>query len=228
MAALPVVPYFAAGLAAAVGQLTTALRLPNGWVASPSLRWTPSGATLLVWWGPAPNRAPGGGEKRKTRRSAAQQRRLGCCSSEQHHYFHLLPPTLPPLALRKAAPSMPTMRCAPFLQMSIALTRAAGAPAREWAARGGAALAAVRLTRSPRPATAAHVAAGHRRRSCAPSWPSCGPPWSPRRTCGAARSSTTRRLTPIRLSVPPSRSECGRSTRRLIWPRRHQDQALLE
>ena len=75
MASLPVVPDFAAGLAAAVGQLSTALRLPTGWVASPSLRWTPSGATLLVRWGPALSRAPGGGENRKKRRSAAQQRR---------------------------------------------------------------------------------------------------------------------------------------------------------
>merc|ERR1719231_964953 len=75
MATLPVVPDFAAGLAAAVGQLTTALRLPNGWVASPSLRWTPSGATLLVRWGPALSRAPRGGEGKQRRRSAAQQRR---------------------------------------------------------------------------------------------------------------------------------------------------------
>ena len=76
MATLPVVPDFAAGLAAAIGQLTTALRLPTGWVASPSLRWTPSGATLLVRWGPALSGAPGGGEKtRRQRRSKAQQRR---------------------------------------------------------------------------------------------------------------------------------------------------------
>jgi hypothetical protein len=76
MVSLPVVPDFAAGLAAAVGQLSTALRLPTGWVASPSLRWTPSGATLLVRWGPpASSRAPGGGEHSKTKRSAAQQRR---------------------------------------------------------------------------------------------------------------------------------------------------------
>ena len=74
--AFPTVPDFAAGLAAAVGQLSSALKLPTGWVASPSLRWTPSGATLLVRWGPpALGRAPGGGEHSKRKRSAAQQRR---------------------------------------------------------------------------------------------------------------------------------------------------------
>mgnify|MGYP001355333301 CR=1 FL=1 len=75
--AVPVMPDFAAGLAAAVGQLSSALKLPTGWVASPSLRWTPSGATLLVRWGPpALGRAPGGGEEqKKKRRSTAQQRR---------------------------------------------------------------------------------------------------------------------------------------------------------
>ena len=73
--AVPVTPDFAAGLAAAVGQLSSALKLPREWVASPSLRWTPSGATLLVRWGPASGRAPGGGEKTKRKRSKAQQAR---------------------------------------------------------------------------------------------------------------------------------------------------------
>ena len=67
MAALPVVTDFAAGFAAAVRQLNTAgaLRLPTGWVASPSLRWIPRGVTLLVRWGTAPNRSPGGGRKER-------------------------------------------------------------------------------------------------------------------------------------------------------------------
>ena len=49
--ALPVdgvVPDFAAGLVAAVGQLSAALCLPTGWVASPSLRWPPGGATTTT------------------------------------------------------------------------------------------------------------------------------------------------------------------------------------
>ena len=74
--AVPVTPDFAAGLAAAVGQLSSALKLPREWVASPSLRWTPSGATLLVRWGPAPGRAPGGGEKTKRKRSKRDREKL--------------------------------------------------------------------------------------------------------------------------------------------------------
>ena len=76
--AVPVVPDFAAGLAAAVGQLSSALRLPIDWVASPSLRWTPSGATLHVAWGPPRVRvseAVTAAKARKKKRSAASQQR---------------------------------------------------------------------------------------------------------------------------------------------------------
>ena len=84
--AIPVVPDFASGLAVAVGQMTSALKLPTGWVASPSLRWTPSGATLLVRWGPVSGRAPGGEEAKKRKRSAAQQQRSALRAAEHKQH----------------------------------------------------------------------------------------------------------------------------------------------
>ena len=76
--AVPVVPDFAAGLAAAVGQMTSALHFPTTWVASPSLRWTPSGATLHVASGPphvGASEVASKAKRRPKKRSAASQQR---------------------------------------------------------------------------------------------------------------------------------------------------------
>ena len=116
--AVPVMPDFAAGLAAAVGQLSSALKLPTGWVASPSLRWTPSGATLHVAWGPPRVRASEAAttakrrkkkrstalQQRSAQRAAAHKERIAQQQQQQHNHQQQLKPTAPTFIPNSVAP----------------------------------------------------------------------------------------------------------------------------
>ena len=124
--AMPVVPDFAGGIAAAIGQLTSALRLPTDWVASPSFRWTPDGATLHVVWGPPRARASEAAAsaaktKKKKKRSKASQERSALRASAHRERrkeqesttgnpqstLFPLRPSAPPFVPDSASPSPP-------------------------------------------------------------------------------------------------------------------------
>jgi hypothetical protein len=78
MADTAVRPELLVNLTAALGNVSKACGLPSGWVAKPSFRITPQGASLQVVWSPAPaarekeSKAP---EVKKKRRSKSSRQR---------------------------------------------------------------------------------------------------------------------------------------------------------
>jgi hypothetical protein len=72
-------PNLLANLATELDRVAKVCRLPHGWMAKPSFRLTPQGASLLVVWHPATTAAresarPRASEKKKRRSKAARER----------------------------------------------------------------------------------------------------------------------------------------------------------
>ena len=78
MAERPSEPGLLVNLAAALENVANACRLPSGWVAKPSFRITPQGASLQVVWPPAPaaqeNNSKATEVKKKRRSKSSRQR----------------------------------------------------------------------------------------------------------------------------------------------------------
>ena len=78
MADTAVRPELLVNLTAALGNVSKACGLPSGWVAKPSFRITPQGASLQVVWSPAPaaqeNQSKATEVKKKRRSKSSRQR----------------------------------------------------------------------------------------------------------------------------------------------------------
>ena len=78
MADTAVRPELLVNLTAALGNVSKACGLPSGWVAKPSFRITPQGASLQVVWSPAPaaqEKQSKATEVKKKRRSKSSRQR---------------------------------------------------------------------------------------------------------------------------------------------------------
>jgi hypothetical protein len=98
-------PELLVNLTAALGYVARACGLPHGWVATPSFRITPQGASLQVVWSttPAARAQPGGKEVKKKRRSKSSRQRSA--DRAALHKARKKPPATSQQALDPAAKS---------------------------------------------------------------------------------------------------------------------------
>jgi hypothetical protein len=98
-------PELLVNLTAALGSVARACGLPHGWVATPSFRITPQGASLQVVWSttPAARAQPGGKEVKKKRKSKSSRQRSA--DRAALHKARKKPPATSQQALDPAAKS---------------------------------------------------------------------------------------------------------------------------
>jgi hypothetical protein len=98
-------PELLVNLTAALGYVARACGLPHGWVATPSFRITPQGASLQVVWSttPAARAQPGGKEVKKKRKSKSSRQRSA--DRAALHKARKKPPATSQQALDPAAKS---------------------------------------------------------------------------------------------------------------------------
>ena len=104
-------PGLLVNLTAALESVAEACCLPKGWVAKPSFRLTPQGASLLVTWSPVPavaeNRRSKEVKKKKRKSKAARERSANRAAAHKVRKQQLEPQRLNPAAPEFTMPAAP-------------------------------------------------------------------------------------------------------------------------